>query len=184
MRRCVIALTTLFALAVDSPRSADAGAFATEFTQLLNHAQLVLQYIQQGQQLAVELAMYADMLHNSRTLGSQTFGSVGADITALARIVQGGQALAYSLGNLDQIFRMTYPGYRTAPNTYYLQYRDWSQTSLDTTLGASALPGCKASSSKASRLSRVHCRPWHRDPTGEWRLCRSWPTSTINKSSN
>ena len=85
MRRCVIVLTTLFALAVDSPRSADAGAFATEFTQLLNHAQLILQYIQQGQQLAVELAMYADMLHNSRTLGSQTFGSVGADIAALAK---------------------------------------------------------------------------------------------------
>ncbi len=84
MRKCVIVLTTLFALAVDSPRPAEAGAFATEFTQLLNHAQLVLQYIQQGQQLAIELAMYADMLHNSRTLGSQTFGSVGADITALA----------------------------------------------------------------------------------------------------
>jgi P-type conjugative transfer protein TrbJ len=136
MRRCVIVLMILFALAVDSPWPAEAGAFATEFTQLLNHAQLVLQYIQQGQQLANELNMYADMLRNSRTLGSQTFGSVGADITALARIVQGGQALAYSLGNLDQIFRTTYPGYRTAPNTYYLQYRDWSQTSLDTTLGA------------------------------------------------
>jgi P-type conjugative transfer protein TrbJ len=80
--------------------------------------------------------MYVDMLRNSRTLGRQTFGSVAADINALANIVQGGQALAYSLGNLDQLFRMTYPGYRTVPNTYYLQYRDWSQTSLDTTLGA------------------------------------------------
>ena len=47
MRKCVIVLTTLFALAVDSPRPAEAGAFATEFTQLLNHAQLVLQYIQE-----------------------------------------------------------------------------------------------------------------------------------------
>jgi len=50
--------------------------------------------------------------------------------------VRGGQALAYSLGNLDQLFRMTYPGYQTNPNTYFVQYRNWSQTSLDTTLGA------------------------------------------------
>jgi len=136
MRRCLVIITILFALAVDSPREAAAGAFATEVTQLLNHAQLVLQYLRQGEQLATEVAMLADMARNSRPLGHQTFGSIASDINALARIVQGGQALAYSLGNLDQLFRMTYPGYRTAPNTYYLQYRDWSQTSLDTTLGA------------------------------------------------
>jgi P-type conjugative transfer protein TrbJ len=131
-----VIITILFALAVESPREAAAGAFATEVTQLLNHAQLVLQYLRQGEQLATEVAMLADMARNSRPLGRQTFGSIASDINALARIVQGGQALAYSLGNLDQLFRMTYPGYRTAPNTYYLQYRDWSQTSLDTTLGA------------------------------------------------
>jgi len=136
MRKRVILLLTIFAIGVDSPRHVEAGAFATEFTQLLNHAELVLQYIRQGEQLANELKMYADMLRNSGRLGNQTFGPIGADINALAGIVQGGQALAYSLGNLDQLFRMTYPGYRTTPNTYYLQYRDWSQTSLDTTLGA------------------------------------------------
>ena len=141
MHRHVIVLTMLFALEVDSPRPAEAGTFASEFTQSLNHAQLVLLYIQQGQQLANELNMYADMLRNSRTLGHQTFGSIAADINALAQVVQGGQALGYSLGNLDQLFRTTYPGYRTAPNTYYLQYRDWSQTSLDTTLGALRVAG-------------------------------------------
>jgi P-type conjugative transfer protein TrbJ len=136
MRKRLIVLTALFALAVDSPRRAEGGAFATEVTQLLNHAQLVMQYIQQGQQLANELNMYADMVRNTRQLSGQTFGRIAVDISALAGIVQGGQALAYSLGNLDQLFHMTYPGYGTTPNTYYLQYRDWSQTSLDTTVGA------------------------------------------------
>jgi P-type conjugative transfer protein TrbJ len=126
----------LLALAVDWPQPVEAGALATEYTQLLNHAQLVMQYIRQGQQLANELNMYADMLRNSRTLTRHTFGSIAADIDALAKIVQGGQALAYSLGNLDELFRTTYPGYRTNPNIYYLRYRNWSQTSLDTTLGA------------------------------------------------
>jgi P-type conjugative transfer protein TrbJ len=136
MRKRMILLLAVFAITVDSPPRAEGGAFATEFTQLLNHAQLVLQYTRQGEQLANELKMYADMLRNSQRLGNQTFGPIAADINALANIVQGGQALAYSLGNLDQLFRMTYQGYRTNPNTYYLQYRDWSQTSLDTTFGA------------------------------------------------
>lgn len=136
MRKRLILCLSVYAIAVDSPQHVEAGAFATEFTQLLNHAELVLQYTRQGQQLANEIKMYADMVRNSQRLGNQTFGYIASDINGLANIVRGGQALAYSLGNLDQLFRMTYPGYQTNPNTYFVQYRNWSQTSLDTTLGA------------------------------------------------
>jgi P-type conjugative transfer protein TrbJ len=80
--------------------------------------------------------MLEDMLRNVKPLPGQTFGPIAADINALARIVQGGQALAYSLGNLDAVFRRTYPGYGYNANAYYTNYRNWSQTSLDTTLGA------------------------------------------------
>src|SRR6202451_973913 len=125
----------LLALTVQSPERVEAGAFATEVTQLLNHAQLVMQYIRQGTQLANELNMYANMVRNTNALPAQTFGSVMNDLNALAGIVQGGQALAYSLGNLDQLFRQTYPGYGYNSGAYYTQYRNWSQTSLDTTLG-------------------------------------------------
>jgi type IV secretion system protein TrbJ len=83
-----------------------------------------------------EISMLANMLRNTKNLSPQTFGAIQADINALAGIVQGGQALAYSLGNLDQMFRSTYPGYATNPNVYYMNYQQWSQTSLDTTLGA------------------------------------------------
>jgi type IV secretion system protein TrbJ len=160
MRQRLIVITALFALTVDSPPPAAAGAFATEFTQLLNHAQLVLEYIRQGEQLANELKIYSDMLRNSARLGRHAFGPVAADISGLARIVQGGQALAYSLGNLDYLFRSTYPGYNTAPNTYYRKYRDWSQTSLDTTLGAlraAGLQGQQLTSEQAieSSLQRM-----------------------------
>jgi P-type conjugative transfer protein TrbJ len=134
MRKGVIVLVFLVT-AVQSPQRVEAGAFATEVTQLLNHAQLVMQYIRQGEQLANELNMYADMVKNSRVLSGQAFGSVMNDINALAAIVQGGHALAYSLGNLDQLFRQTYPGYGHNVGAYYTQYRNWSQASLDTTLG-------------------------------------------------
>ena len=135
MRKSVIVLA-LLAFSIQSPQRVSAGAFATEATQWLNHAELVLQYIRQGEQLAVELAMYADMLKNSRRLSGQTFGAIVNDLNTLANIVQGGRALAYSLGNLDQLFRQTFPGYAYNAGAYYTQYQVWSETSLDTTLGA------------------------------------------------
>jgi P-type conjugative transfer protein TrbJ len=151
MRKSVVALA-LLVLAGQNPPRVEAGAFATEVTQLLNHAQLVMEYIRQGEQLANELNMYADMVKNSRVLSGRTFGAVMNDINALAGIVQGGQALAYSLGNLDQLFRQTYPGYGYNAGTYYIQYRNWSQTSLDTTLGtlrAAGLQGQQLQSEQA-----------------------------------
>ena len=151
MRKSVIVFV-LLVLAVQNPQRVEAGAFATEVTQLLNHAQLVMQYIRQGQQLANELNMYADMIKNSRTLSAHTFGAIMNDINALAGIVQGGRALAYSLGNLDQLFRQTYPGYGYNAGAYYMQYRNWSQTSLDTSLGtlrAAGLQGQQLQSEQA-----------------------------------
>lgn len=135
MRKGLIAalLITVF---VQPQQPVQAGAFATEVTQLLNHGQLVMQYLRQGEQLANEIKMLEDMIRNVKPLPGQTFGPIAADINALAAIVQGGQALAYSLGNLDAVFRRTYPGYGYNANAYYTNYRSWSQTSLDTTLGA------------------------------------------------
>ena len=50
--------------------------------------------------------------------------------------MQGGQALSYSLANLDSQFKTRFPGYGYSSTGYYVRYRSWSQTSLDTTLGA------------------------------------------------
>jgi type IV secretion system protein TrbJ len=108
---------------------------ATETTQLLNNAQLIAQYIRLGEQLRQQILMYGDMLRNSRVLSSQAFGSIMADLNQLAAVVQGGRALAYSMANLDNEFRMRFRGYRYEAGGYYRDYRDWSQTTLDTTLG-------------------------------------------------
>ena len=136
MHKRLIAVTVLFKLVSPFIRLAEAGAFATEFTQLLNHAQLLLQYVRQGEQLVNEIKMYENMLRNTKQLSGQTFGAIQADINALANIVQGGLALSYSLANLDGEFRARYPGYTYSANTYYKDYAKWSQTSMDTTLGA------------------------------------------------
>lgn len=143
MRKSLIALI-LIVLSVQTPQPVEAGAFATEFTQVLNHGQLVMEYIRQGEELATKVKMYADMVRNVKNLPSQIFGSISADINALASIVRGGRALAYSLGNLDQVFRQTYSGYGYNPRAYYTNYRNWSQTALDTTLGALRAAGLQS----------------------------------------
>jgi P-type conjugative transfer protein TrbJ len=135
MRQRVIAAAVLVAVTCSIMPVAEAGAVAQEYTQLLNHAQLVMQYIRQGQQLVNEIKMYENMLRNTKQLTGQTFGAIQADINALASIVQGGMALSYSLANLDGQFRARYPNYTYSANTYYKDYAKWSQTSMDTTLG-------------------------------------------------
>ena len=144
MRKLVATLLLVFAVSAEAPQRMEAGAFATEVTQLLNHAQLVLSYIRQGLQLEREIAILTNAERNTKGLSSQTFGAIQTDINALAQIVQGGQALAYSLGNLDQLFRSTFPGYGKTPTVYYSDYQRWSQTSLDTTLGALRAAGLQS----------------------------------------
>lgn len=129
-------MALMFVVLFPAPPPANAGAFATEFTQLLNHAQLLMQYLRQAEQLAEAVKQTTDMIKNSKLLPGQIFGSISNDLNALASIVQGGQALAYSLANLDSLFKARFPGYGYAGNGYFLRYRTWSQTSLDTTLGA------------------------------------------------
>src|ERR1700742_4780723 len=89
MRKRVIEFL-LLAITVQTPSHAQFGGFATEVTQLVNHSQLVMQYIRQGTQLNKELSMYANMLRNSQPLSAQAFGAISNDLIALANIVQGG----------------------------------------------------------------------------------------------
>jgi len=136
MRKRMIAIGGIALLFAQTPQLAQAGVFATEVTQLLNHAQLVMQYLRQAQQLSEAIKQTTDMLKNSKVLAGQVFGPIASDINALASIVQGGQALAYSLANVDTLFKARFPGYGYTGAGYFTQYRTWSQTSLDTTLGA------------------------------------------------
>jgi P-type conjugative transfer protein TrbJ len=128
------------------------GGFATEWTQLANNLQLVSSYIRLGEQLQQQIKMVLDMTKNSQILPSQVFGSISTDIARLASIVQGGQALAYSMANLDAEFRTRFRGYGYNSRAWYTDYRTWSQTSLDTTLGtlrAAGLQGQQLQSEQA-----------------------------------
>jgi P-type conjugative transfer protein TrbJ len=143
MRNRIIALGIVLIAAESPQQHAEAGFYATEFTQALNHGQLVMEYIRQGEQLANAIEQLRDAIKNSQFSTSMTFGAISQNIASLDGIVMGGQALAYSLGNLDTLFAETFPGYQ-AGNRYFQAYKKWSQTSLDTTRGVLRAAGLQS----------------------------------------
>ena len=142
-----ISMALIVSLGGFEPRAeAVPGLVATEITQLANKLQLLLSYIRQGEQLTGELQMLEDMLKQSKVLPYQTFSGVMPAIAQLHRMVQTGQALAYSMANIDGQFRSTFPGYASfSPNQWYRNYQTWSNRSLDTTLGTLKAAGLQAS---------------------------------------
>jgi P-type conjugative transfer protein TrbJ len=148
----VLCVSIVFTLAMsESIHPAQAGGIsgvATEWTQRLNNIQLTeensttLQQLEnQFQQLQHELTMiqHAELQTQSMTNIQQNpiFGSAMQDMMQLSNIVQQGNALAYSMANLDQEFSNRYRGFGYTTSTNYpLQYKKWLQTSLDTSHGA------------------------------------------------
>jgi P-type conjugative transfer protein TrbJ len=100
-----------------------------------NYVELAGQLEKQVVMVENQLNQLADMAKHGITITDQLFGTVASDITTLRQIVNTGQALSYTLSNMDGTFRLRFPGY--SPSTNYGQsYQTWSQTSLDSTLGA------------------------------------------------
>lgn len=133
-----IAMAAFMATVTLNPPAAHAGVpgvFATEYTQLLNYVELVGALEKQVEQVENQLLQIADMTKHGITITDQLFGTVGSDIANLRQIVNTGQALSYTMSNMDGAFRLRFPGYSTSTN-YGQSYQGWSQTSLDSTLGA------------------------------------------------
>ena len=139
MKKVIVFAVAVSMLFVGTPTQTDASVvagLATEWTQILNHVQLIQSYIRQGLQLENELQRYELALKQSLVQPNQVFGPIQQDLGQLAQLVQGGRALAYSMANLDAQFRNTFTGYDFRTHGYYLDYQKWSQTSLDTTLNS------------------------------------------------
>lgn len=100
-----------------------------------------LEFAKQILQYAIQVQQLADAVKNSMHGGPAALSNISGDLTQLATVVQGGQALAYSLGNQDVVFRTTFPGYQPvmspvpAIGTYQSKYSQWAQTTLATTQG-------------------------------------------------
>ncbi len=124
------------------------GDYAREWTQILNKIQLLQSYIRQGQELRQKVLMVLDMAKHTAQLPMQIFGPIAAEIAGLHTVVRQGQALAYSMANLDQEFALRFKGFGYRPDQFYQEYQTWSRTTLDSTLGT-----LKAANLQASQMA-------------------------------
>jgi type IV secretion system protein TrbJ len=114
---------------------------ATEPTQISIKLMHDLEYAKQLLQYAIQVQHLADALKNTAHGGAASLTNIAGDLNELANVVQGGRALAYSLGDQDVLFRQTFPGYQPwtpgpgPVGTYANKYAVWAETSLATTQG-------------------------------------------------
>ena len=144
--RKTITACTITALLLAAP-TGRAGSVATgpasELTQILNNVQLVHQYAQQVQQYATQLQQYQNMITNTINIPAQVWGQVQADLNGIANVARQGQALAYSMANIDTQFKATFKGYHV-PVNYAAQYQSWSRTTLDSLKNALEAAGLQS----------------------------------------
>lgn len=150
-----------------SPSAVFAGAAtggATEWTQLLNNAQLleqsgqgVEQIANQAQQIAHQvtqiqnqLDQYRTMLQNLEKLPNNIWGQAEKDLNRLRQLTQQGQGIGFSMGNLDDVLKQRFPSFEEFASgvqggqNFSEQYGQWSKTNRDTIGGTLAQAGMTA----------------------------------------
>lgn len=127
-------------------------AGATEFTQIANNLQLVVQYeqqvesyLRQGQQLQAQLK---NLVSNPTSeLGSD----VGNMINTIGKIYDGGQSIGYNIAQIDKNFASMYKNPQAAD--YGRMFTRWHKTNTDTleaTLKAVGVQRSQHASSQAA----------------------------------
>ncbi len=150
-----------------SPGVVQAGAAtggATEWTQLLNNAQLleqsgqgVEQIANQTQQIAHQvtqiqnqLDQYRTMLQNLEKLPDNIWGQAKNDLNRLRQLTQQGHGIAFSMGSLDDVLKQRFPSFEDFASgvqggqDFSEQYGQWSKTNRDTIGGTLAQAGLTA----------------------------------------
>ncbi len=155
IKRVVLAASLLLPTVIYAGGGGITGG-ATEVTQILNNVQLGAIHAEEVTQVARlvdqitnqvtmihnQLNMYNNMLLNSGNLPAFTWGNAMADLGALASVVQKGQAIAYSMANIDSSFTSRFKGYSDyskstyGPTSFRSDYKSWHQTQQDGILGA------------------------------------------------
>lgn len=147
-----------------SAHAGAAGGGATEWTQLLNNAQLLeqsgqgvkslanqaTQITNQMTQIQNQLNQYRTMLQNLEKLPDNIWGQAQQDLNQLRSLVQQGDGIAFSMGNLDDVLKERFPSFEEFASgveggqNFSEQYQSWSQTNRDTIGGTLAQAGLTA----------------------------------------
>ena len=148
-------MVPLLAASLMAPAPASAGAAtgnATEWTQLLNNAELVgltgqsaeqisnqmTQIGQLAEQIQNQLNIYENMLQNTLQLPDHVWGQAEADLRRLQQLVARGQGIAFSAANIDDVLKQRFKSFGEFKTglengeTFSDSYQSWSDTNRET----------------------------------------------------
>ncbi len=158
MKRLLVAAV----LATHLANYAVAGAVvgATEFTQIANNIQLLMQYGESIQQTMYQLNQYKIMLRNlekmtpSHLLDQQAAilwenQNMAQAFRNLQTVVVNGQRISYSSQTQDQTFKKLHTGYSSPFNNN--AYRDWSDNTHSAIRNSLAVAGLQSESIQSER---------------------------------
>lgn len=153
-----ILLITVLVLSLSKPNDAEA-VLATEFTQVLNHVELVIQVSQTARMLVNQIQMISNQIEFLKSIATNPNGIWDNIVPLLAQlhnVVQQGQALSYNLQNISQVFQTTFPGY-VPPQNFINEYQQWTQGTLDSIRGSLMAAGLQSNqlSTESSTLTSL-----------------------------
>lgn len=157
----------MFMLAAITPQAGYAGGVtgqATEWTQLLNNAELIAlvgksaeqvnnqikQITQLAEQIQNQLNIYNNLLQNTARLPKHMWGQVEGDLKKLQTVVGQGQGIAFSMGNIDDVLKQRFQSFADFKTgladgeTFSGNYQTWSATNRDTIAGTLKAAGLTA----------------------------------------
>jgi type IV secretion system protein TrbJ len=113
---------------------------ATEWTQLLNYAQLVQQTVDQYEQLQRIKAQLEEMYRQGEALTDADWGNARNNLLELADVVRDGEALAYSMDGIEDEYHQRFKDYdeyikstlQIDSNTFRHKLQEWSRQNDDT----------------------------------------------------
>nr|WP_172690361.1 P-type conjugative transfer protein TrbJ [Agrobacterium genomosp. 6]ASK40752.1 P-type conjugative transfer protein TrbJ [Agrobacterium genomosp. 6] len=128
---------------------------ATEWTQIANNAELISlvgksaeqvnnqikQISQLAEQIQNQLNIYKNMLQNTAQLPNHVWGQVESDLKNLQTVVNQGQGVAFSMGNVDDVLKQRFQSFADMKSnlpdgaSFSTTYQSWSDTNRDTIAG-------------------------------------------------
>lgn len=149
---------------------------ATEWTQLANNTELISlvgksaeqvnnqikQITQLAEQIQNQINIYNNLLQNTALLPDHIWGQVENDLKALQNVVEQGQGVAFSMGNIDDVLKQRFRSFAEMRGSlpdgqnFSATYESWSHTNRDTvagTLKAANLTAEQFSSEEATMSS-------------------------------
>lgn len=115
---------------------------STEGTQIANNIELVAMVAKQSEEVSNQLKIVQNMVSNSTNIPDQLWENTMGQLQSLSNVVRQGQALSYSLSNIDETFKNKFKSYaHYLENTlnhsgYSGQYQEWSSITNDSIRGS------------------------------------------------